>query len=348
MLYLELIGAFFLTGGTILALRPAAARLGLMDLPGGHKIHASATPMVGGVGIFTGIVCMTLLSPALITNFAPLLTLSALVLFIGTLDDALGLTVRTRFTGHVLIALSMAVVAEVQLQSLGELVSSTSIGLGGLAIPMTVFATVGVINAINMADGIDGLSGGLSIVTLGLIAAVALLAGRMELVSFIAIIVCSILAFLTLNFRRPWKLQAMVYLGDAGSTMLGFILAWLLIDVSQGENALITPVYALWFLALPLYDTVNLLIRRPLSDHSPFKPGNDHLHHCLLQRGFSVEQVVLILTASALLLGLIGFAGYLIDARESWMFALFMFGFALYFYFSDWLNPAHQTAKQES
>lgn len=332
--------AFVVTGASIFALRPVAEKIGLVDIPGGRKTHLDVTPLVGGLGIFAGILTLSIITPGVLANFSSFLSLSALVLFIGTIDDAKELAPNVRMLGHSLVALVMAVVAGVQLESLGlVLFSNTPLTLGVLSIPVTIFATVGVINAINMADGIDGLSGGLVIVALGFIAVLSTIGGDVSTANFIIVAICSILAFLTLNFRRPWKKKALVYLGDAGSTMLGFMLAWLLIDSTQGDAVIFAPVYALWFLAVPLFDTVNLLIKRPLKGISPFTPGVDHLHHNLLHRGLSVEQVVLLLVCAAIVMGSIGMAGMYYGASESTMFQLFLGLFLVYFIFSDRIKP---------
>ncbi len=328
-----LIACFAMTLLAIQLLRPVAFKFGLLDFPGGRKTHISATPLVGGMSIFTGLVLISLALPAILQVYAPLLTLAALVLFIGTIDDVKDLKPQVRMTGHSLVALAMAVVAEVQLNSLGNLFAFGDVQVGWLAIPVTVFATVGVINAINMSDGIDGLSGGLVIVALIAIATLAGVRGDFVLVGFISLLVCAVLAFLSMNFRRPFNRKALVYLGDSGSTMLGFMLAWLLIECAQGNGALFSPVYALWFLALPLFDTVNLLFKRPMRGVSPFKPGTDHLHHNLLSRGFSVLQVVLILLTVAALFAVAGLLAYMNEASETFMFQLFLVLFALYFAF---------------
>lgn len=309
MTYLYLLSAFAITGAFLLALKPIAIKIGLVDLPGGRKTHLNATPLVGGLGIFLGIVSISFLMPGVSAEFSSLLSLAALILFIGTVDDAKELTPFSRMLGHGLVALAMAVVAGVELGSLGALITESSINLGVFTIPITVFAVVGVINAINMSDGIDGLSGGLVVVSLAFISILSFSNGQTIAGSFCLIMICSITAFLSLNFRRPWHKKALVYLGDAGSTMLGFILAWLLITSTQGMAPTFAPVYALWFLAVPLLDTVNLLFKRPLRGKSPFSPGHDHLHHMLLSRGYSVEQVVLIILSISVVCGGIGLFG---------------------------------------
>lgn len=344
ILYLFL--TFCATGASLLTLKPVAMKVGLIDIPGGRKTHLEATPLVGGLGIFLGALVASIFIPGVLREFGPFLSLSALVLFIGTIDDAKDLPPNVRMLGHALIALVMALVAGVQLKTLGELSFTGPVQLGALAIPFTVFATVGVINAINMADGIDGLSGGLVIVALGFVAFLSIGNGDSHTANFIVLLACSIMTFLSMNFRRPWNLKALVYLGDAGSTMLGFMLAWLLIDGSQGERASFAPVHALWFLAIPLFDTVNLLIKRPLRGHSPFNPGTDHLHHNLLRRGFKVEQVVLILLLSAVSLGGIGLLGIYYAVNESVMFLAFIALFALYFVLSDRIQPGSESQIQ--
>ncbi|MEX2130596.1 MAG: hypothetical protein WD772_03850, partial [Pseudohongiellaceae bacterium] len=125
-----------------------------------------------------------------------------------------------------------------------------------------------------------------------------------------------------------------VYLGDAGSTMLGFILAYILISSSQGETATFAPVFALWFLAIPLMDAVYLVFARPLRNISPFTPGVDHLHHNLMQRGLDVKTTVLLLYAAGLTFGTIGLIGYVMGTEEGFMFLSFLTLFGFYVHVS--------------
>lgn len=344
MAWIEYLAVFLSTGLLVFIFRPIALSVGLVDIPGGRKTHLHTTPLVGGLAIFFGLVSVSIFLPNILAEYSSLLSLSALVLFIGTIDDFKDLRVAVRMIGHVLVALVMAVVAGVQLQDFGNIFSDEPIDLAVLTLPVTVFATVGVINAINMSDGVDGLSGSLTIVALGSITILALASGDYVTASFITLLICSILAFLTTNFRRPWLHKALVYLGDGGSTMLGFMLAWLLIESTQGAQPAFPPVFALWFLAVPLFDTVNLLIKRPLKRRSPFSPGTDHLHHMLLSRGFSVTQVVFLLLTIALICAGIGLLGIAMAVSESTMFLLFITLFTLYFIFSDriYCNPEEQ------
>lgn len=330
MNFLNLLSTFLITSVSLFALKPMASRIGLIDIPGGRKDHKSPTPLVGGLGIYVGILLMTLFTPTILIQYSAMLAISGVVLLVGIFDDARELRVSVRMGAHAFAAWLMAAVAGNQLLSLGNILAIGPIELGIMAIPLTVFATVGVVNAVNMTDGIDGLSGGLVLIALFFLGTVAYLAGNIELLQFSTLLICSLLAFLVMNFRLPWKQSALIYLGDAGSTMLGFVVAWLLIEATQGTEAIMSPVYALWFLALPLMDTVSLMVKRPLQGLSPFAAGTDHLHHRLLRAGYPQEHVVMGLYLVSAVLGCIGLAGYVLQASEVVMFLLFIGIFVLY------------------
>ena len=319
-----LVGTYLLTMALILSLRPLAYATGLIDYPGGRKTHGNPTPMTGGLGIYLGLMSISILSPVLMAQYQALLLLSGLVLIIGIVDDMYDIQASVRLVCHGTAALGMALSADVKLDTFGDLLFFGPIQLGILSLPLTAFATVGVINAVNMSDGLDGLSSGLVTIALGFLSLSAMVAHADSVLSFSQLLGVTLIAFLTLNFRMLWKKSALVYLGDAGSTLLGFMLAWLLIASTQGSSAFIPPVYALWFFAVPLIDTVSLLIRRPLQGKSPFSPGRDHLHHRLQRAGFTQQQTVLTLYGAAIALASVGFAAHLAGVSEGVMFLLFM------------------------
>ena len=319
-----LVGTYLLTMTLTLSLRPLAYATGLIDYPGGRKTHGNPTPMTGGLGIYLGLLSISTLSPVLMAQYQALLLLSGLVLIIGIVDDMYDIRASVRLVCHGIAALGMALLADVKLDTFGDLLFIGPIQLGILSLPLTAFATVGVINAVNMSDGLDGLSSGLVTIALGFLSLSAMVAHADSVLSFSQLLGVTLIAFLTLNFRMLWKKSALVYLGDAGSTLLGFMLAWLLIASTQGSSAFIPPVYALWFFAVPLIDTVSLLIRRPLQGKSPFSPGRDHLHHRLQRAGFTQQQTVLTLYGAAIALASVGFAAHLAGVSEGVMFLLFM------------------------
>lgn len=325
-----LVLAFALTAVMLLALRPFATRVGLVDFPGGRKTHSLPTPMIGGLGIYLGTLAICMLSPVVMADYQFLLAIAGFVLLIGILDDLYEIKASLRMTCHAAAALAMAALADIKLDTLGNLLYMGPVELGLLAVPVTMFATVGVINAVNMSDGLDGLSGGLVVIALVFLSIAALVAGHSAMLSFNQILIVALLAFLSFNFRMLWKKSALIYLGDAGSTLLGFILAWLVIAATQGADAFIAPVYALWFLAIPLMDTVGLMIKRPLRGLSPFAPGRDHLHHRLLNAGYTPQQTVLIMHGTAVVFASIGLGAHIAGAQEGTMFVLFMSLFAIY------------------
>ncbi len=339
MSFINLIGTFLITSLSLFALKPMASRVGLLDIPGGRKQHKAPTPLVGGLAIYVGTVMMSMLTPTVFFHYSAMLAISSLVLVIGIYDDARELRVSIRMGVHAFAAWLMAAVAGNQLLSLGNLTGFGVVELGVLAIPVTMFATVGVINAINMSDGIDGLSGGLCLLALVFLGIVAFDQGHTALVQFTTLMICALLAFLVMNFRLPWKQSALVYLGDAGSTLLGFVLAWLIIEATQGPEALMSPVIALWFLAVPLIDTVSLLIKRPLRGQSPFSAGTDHLHHRLIRAGFTLEQTVLGCYLASLLFGCIGLLGHFSGASDALMFWSFMAVFGVYMSWNRLYQP---------
>jgi UDP-GlcNAc:undecaprenyl-phosphate GlcNAc-1-phosphate transferase len=326
--------SFSVTFLSIFALMPIANRLGLIDEPGGRKLHGQATPLVGGLGIYLGILGITLFAPYDFSDYNALLGISLLVLLVGMADDFAELSVKSRLGSQAIAAVLMCALANVQLFTVGDIFGFGDVRLGFMAVPFTIFATVGVINAVNMSDGVDGLSGGMVLIALAFLFLIANGAGNLSMVSFLLILIFSLLAFLLFNLQLPWKRSAMIYLGDAGSTFLGFVLAWLFIQSTQGEAAMMPAALAPWLLALPLMDTVSLLIRRPLRGLSPVHPGRDHLHHHLIEQGLSPGLTVALLLSVNTVIALAGYGAWRSGASEATLFYGFFLLFCIYL-----LNP---------
>lgn len=257
---------------------------------------------------------------------------SGLLLAVGICDDRFKLTVKLRFSIHIIAALFM-VYSDVVLNDLGAIVSEEVLTLGILAIPMTIFATIGVINAMNMMDGIDGLAGMVSLICLLLLLGALLFSsGQQSQLLLIACQMGAIGGFLLFNLRWQSGEKAQVFLGDAGSTVLGFLFAWLFISMSQGEYRAMSPVTALWIFAIPLMDTVGSMLRRIKWKYSPFKADRFHLHHLLMDAGFKVSQTVFIIAGAQFLLGLVGLTGLYLGISEMTMFLGYLGVTAIYIY----------------
>lgn len=298
----------------ILLLRPLAMVTGLVDIPNERKSHQIPTPLVGGLAIFAGLLVAFLLTVAGGMTLPLHETLSffgggLLLVTVGVIDDFFDLSPLARFAAQIVAALLMVFGAGVVLNDLGSMtLSGRLLTMGVFAVPFTVFATLGVINALNMCDGLDGLSGSLSLVSLAGLFFAAWLWGDVADVILLPLLGSAVAGFLLFNLRLPGRERASIFMGDAGSMFLGFALTWYAVSLSQGESRVISPAAALWFLMLPIFDTVTMMLRRVLRGRSPFSPDREHLHHVFLLAGYSVNETVGLMAAIAGIGVLIGLA----------------------------------------
>lgn len=330
------ISTFIVSIAGIYLLQPVAGYFGLVDKPDGRKLHSFHTPLIGGIAVFVALV-LSLLPftslPSLGLNQQPALFIAiGLIVLTGVLDDYLQLGVRLRFLMHALIALIMIHWGGVVLIDLGFLVSSKLLVLGYFAVPLTVFATLGTINALNMLDGIDGLAGALSIVIFSFIALLTYISQSADYYYLSIAVLGAVTGFLVFNFPYRSRRHASIFMGDAGSNLLGFLLAWQFIALSQGDNPVIAPVTALWLYAVPLIDTVSVMVRRVWLKRSPFKADRGHLHHLLLDAGFRVRQVVYLMAFLQFLLASAGVWMLWGGVPQAVSFFAFLSLFALYFF----------------
>ena len=223
-----------------------------------------------------------------------------LLVTVGAIDDRLELSPAVRFIAQVIAALLMIFGAGVVLKDLGSITpSGEMLQLGFMAVPFTVFATLGIINALNMCDGLDGLSGSLTLTSLSGLIMVASIWGIPADTALLPILGTAIVGFLLFNLRLLGRERASVFMGDAGSMFLGFALTWYAISLSQGESRALRPSAALWFLMIPIFDAVAMMLRRILKGRSPFEADREHLHHVFLLAGFSVNDTVAVMTGFA-------------------------------------------------
>jgi UDP-GlcNAc:undecaprenyl-phosphate GlcNAc-1-phosphate transferase len=317
-----------------------APALRLVDHPGGRKQHARAVPLVGGLSIFVGILFASLVPG----GFPAAFYLGATILIlVGAYDDAVELRPRTRFAAQIVAATVMITLGGVELRSVGDLIGTGPIGLWVFALPMTVFAVVGVINSLNMLDGMDGLGGSVSFISLAWYAVAAQVQGLPAAFSIAALTAAAVAGFLVYNLRFPWQPHARIFLGDAGSMMLGFVLAWLAVDLTQGPGRTFPPICALWIVLLPLADCVSLMTRRLASGRSPFTADNRHVHHYLQELGHSPTRSLAILAAASSLFGGIGVVGWLLKVPEHYLFWAF---FVAYFMYHFWIQRAWRRLEQ--
>lgn len=286
-------------------LQPLAHKLNLIDFPNSRKDHSDPTPITGGLAMAMGV---------LVTGFAMLDDLglpslgfaigSTLLIVVGVLDDKFDLRWSWRILSQVIAALLMVYLGGVQVQYLGPVFGLGEMSLGALSVPFTVFATVGLINAINMVDGADGLAGLLVTSALVMLMAAALYSGNAPVVQRLTILIGATLAFLGYNLRFPWRRKAHLFMGNAGSAFLGYVIAWMAFRLTQSPNHPVSPVLALWFVPIPVMDTLVLMLRRLRNRQSPFIADRNHIHHLMMEGGFGPTQAAMALALFSLVCGL--------------------------------------------
>ena len=304
-----------------------AARIGLLDHPNGRKIHRWPKPLVGGLGMILAYALSCIL-------FVPLggtrgYFAGVILLFIvGFLDDYREMGHRVKFVSQVTAALLMIFLSKTYLMTFGNLLTFGDISFGLLTIPLTIFCVVGVTNAINMIDGLDGLAGGVSLIAAFAFAILSYFGGHWE--------------FFLIGFLRFNWFPAKVFMGDAGSLFLGFSLVFLSISITQIQGSMVHPVAALLILATPICDTITLMFKRAMAGKSPFHADKYHLHHILVRLGLSRPVAVgVILFVSAVFAG-IAILGTVYQVPENYLFLLFMAYFTAYFTTSFFLKEIMQ------
>ena len=250
---IELVFTFFFSLTTLFFLRKFAQRIGLVDQPNDRKHHEGSIPLVGGLSICLSLLYFLFNNESIFQN-TPLYTASVIILVaIGAIDDKLDIDFRIRFAIQAILSIAMMVIAKIELHTAGNIIGTGELLLGGLGYFVTVIAVIGAINAFNMVDGIDGLLGGLSVVTFGGLGVLLVYYELNNLAYFCLAMIVIITPYILLNlgaFGRKRK----VFMGDAGSMLIGFTVIWLLLLSSQESQALMRPVTALWLIAVPLMD----------------------------------------------------------------------------------------------
>ena len=280
--------ALSITTACMPGLQRWALRIGLTDQPGARKVHTRPVPRVGGIAMAAGIVIPTLMAVHLNAVTIGFLAGLLVLLAFGLWDDRSDLDYRLKFLGQfVAVALVIAVahvrIAEITLDHPIQLPQA-------LSWLLTFGFLVGVTNAMNLADGLDGLAGGLALLCLCAIAVFGAICGNHPVMAIALIESGAILGFLRFNTH-----PAQVFMGDGGSQVLGFSIGVLSILATQGDRSALSAALPLLLLGLPILDTVAVMLRRALAGRSPFVSDRSHLHHRLLDLGFAHHEAVVLI-----------------------------------------------------
>ncbi|WP_405223933.1 hypothetical protein [Lentisalinibacter sediminis] len=314
--------AFSITILFLLALRPVAVAVHLIDTPGGRKSHIGDVPVIGGLAMFAG---LTFTLPFLwsaepsVPGFFYLAAL--LLVVVGSIDDRFDLPAAARLIGQACAALIAVYGAGILVADIGDPLFAGVIELGPFSLVFTVLVIVTVINAFNMLDGMDGLAGS---VTLMALVGCLLVGFNTAWQSLILVLCAAIAAFLVFNFPMKGNRRVRTFMGDAGSTVLGFAVAFVVIGLSQGEGRVMSPVVGLWFAALPLFDLFGSMFRRILKGQSPFRADSEHIHHILQRMGLSTRGCLTVMAGASALGVAIGYGGHVLGVADGLLFALWV------------------------
>ncbi|MEJ2472199.1 MAG: MraY family glycosyltransferase, partial [Desulfuromonadales bacterium] len=272
-------------------LRKWALDQGTVDMPEERKVHYKVMPRLGGIAIFLSFLLASIVFIPINPMMRGLLAGGVIVFITGLVDDLVELSAKRKFAGEIAACLTTIILGKLWLTNLGNLFGFGDIILPAwIGIPFTVFAVVGVINAINLIDGLDGLAGGLSVLSLSAFLILGWLEGDPQTMFISAGLIGSLLGFLKYNFY-----PARIFMGDAGSLTVGFILGFLAVWVTQQPQATTSPMVPILVLALPLIDTIWVMGRRAISKTNPFMPDRTHLHHKFLDLGIRHRLTVLLI-----------------------------------------------------
>ncbi|MBM7125048.1 undecaprenyl/decaprenyl-phosphate alpha-N-acetylglucosaminyl 1-phosphate transferase [Dyella flava] len=283
------------SGAALIFLYRHAESIGLVDHPSGRKRHIGDVPLIGGLGAFFGVVVGVCFAGPTPSFVSAVLGTAAVLVLVGALDDRFNLSVRTRLTVQALAVLTVVYCTGVYIHTLGHMFGY-EFELGGLGMPLTLIAVIGLLNAFNMMDGIDGLAGMLALVSIG---AINIFQGFSQWHSVILLLwlAAALLPDLAANLGLA---KHKVFLGDAGSMVLGYFLAWTLIQLSQQPHPHLSTVDVLWCVALPVLDTLAVMVRRMREGKSPFKPDRGHIHHIMMDAGFGPHTTLVALVGLAI------------------------------------------------
>ena len=280
----------------------------LVDLPDrSRKFHKRPTAVTGGLGILIALLISGKLYIDLnnLTGYVPEFTFQLMVasiplLILFLIDDFKGLNPIFRVLIQSVLTIYMIITTGVYLESLGNLFGFGNINLGILNIPITIFCVVGIMNAFNMMDGINGLCSGCAMIALILIGFYSGLIYD----SMLVLIVGSMIGFILFNLGLFGKKRG-VFLGDSGSNLVGFWVAWIAIYASQSQIYSVEPITMLWFVAIPFLDCIGLMFSRISKGKSLSTAGRDHIHHKLMEKYSSKGTLYFILTVT-FLTGILG------------------------------------------
>ena len=287
-----------------------ALQKGIVDNPDARKLQKRPVPTLGGIVVFFGIAVGLMFFKTMFyqTALLPVLAAMVIMLYVGTMDDILGLPPGRRLLIEIAVALLLIYGSRSTILNFQGLWGIRRLALGW-SIPLTVLTIVGLINAINMIDGVDGLLSGFGILICGFYGLLCFLAHDY---SNAALATVTIGALVTFFLHNVFGVKSKMFLGDGGSMLLGILVSWLVISILGGHFHIREYLdgrvdfnliaFTLAVVAIPVADTLRVMTVRIFEGSSPFKADNKHLHHHFLRCGFSHLRTTLVMLAMALVI----------------------------------------------
>lgn len=296
MLWMAMLLTFIVAVLVTPLVRRFAFLIGAVDHPNARKVHVRVMPRIGGLAIYMAfMVGYFLLLPTSRYNTA-ILVGAFIILLTGLLDDRFQLSPRAKLLGQI-IATVVVLNSGMRIELI-NLPFDQQIYLGAWSVPITCLWLIGITNAINLIDGLDGLAAGVSSIALGVIATLAMIQGNVYLTMMALLLLASTLGFLVHNFH-----PAKIFMGDTGALFLGYMLA--VFSLLGFKNVtLFSLVVPVLLLGLPISDTLFAIVRRFVQGRPLMSPDKSHMHHQLIDMGFSTRQAVLVMYGITLFFGL--------------------------------------------
>jgi UDP-GlcNAc:undecaprenyl-phosphate GlcNAc-1-phosphate transferase len=298
MFFLTLLVCFVICILITPLIKKLAISIGATDKPNKRKVHQTIMPRLGGLAIYVSfMIGIFILKPAGTSSTAILMG-CLIIVVTGILDDLYELSAKIKLVGQLAAALTVVFLGDLQVIFI-NLPFGRQLEFGYLSIPITILWIVGITNAINLIDGLDGLAAGVSSIALITISGMAMIQGNIYVVTVGLILLASTLGFLIYNFH-----PASIFMGDTGALFLGFMISVLSL-LGFKNVTFISFVIPIIILGVPISDTIFAILRRIINKKPLSAPDKSHLHHCMLRLGFSHRQTVLLIYAMSAFFGLV-------------------------------------------
>jgi len=299
------LGSLVLSMLTTPAVIAAARRIGAVDRPGVRTVHERPTPRIGGVAIFLS--AIVLIGSVIFLNngigqafrdsrpqILAIVAVAVIIFVIGLVDDLRGLPARVKFLAELAGAVGLCL-AGVRISEI-QVTSDWTVSLGAGGYLLTILWIVGITNAVNLSDGLDGLAAGVSAIACGVIAIFAAFSGNAVMAVFMLALLGSLCGFLVFNFN-----PAKIFMGDCGSLFVGFTIAAASVMCTAKSAAIVGLALPALALGIPIFDTLCAMLRRFLARRSLFAPDRSHFHHRLLDLGLTQRHAVITIYLATLL-----------------------------------------------